>query len=32
MLIKGEGQSPEYPPLISLNQNDACAFDNSDKL
>ena len=31
MLIKGEGQSPEYPPLRSLNQNDACAFDNSDK-
>ena len=31
MLIKGEGQYPEYPPLRSPNQNDASAFDNSDK-
>ena len=31
MLIKGEGQSSEYPPLHSPNQNDASAFDNSDK-
>ena len=31
MLIKGEGQSSEYPPLRSPNQNDASAFDNSDK-
>ena len=31
MLIKDEGQSSEYPPLRSLNQNDASAFDNSDK-
>jgi hypothetical protein len=31
MLIKGEGQSSEYPPLRSPNENDASAFDNSDK-
>ena len=31
MLIKGEGQSSEYPPLRSPNQNDASALDNSDK-
>jgi hypothetical protein len=31
MLIKGEGQSSEYPPLHSPNQNDASAFENSDK-
>ena len=31
MLIKGEGQSAEYPPLHSPNQNDASAFDNPDK-
>jgi hypothetical protein len=31
MLIKGEGPSSEYPPLRSPNQNDASAFDNSDK-
>jgi hypothetical protein len=31
MLIKGEWQSSEYPPLRSPNQNDASAFDNSDK-
>jgi hypothetical protein len=31
MLIKGEGPSSEYHPLRSPNQNDASAFDNSDK-
>ena len=31
MLIKDEGPSSEYPPLRSPNQNDASAFDNSDK-
>ena len=31
MLIKDEGQSSEYPPLRSPNENDASAFDNSDK-
>jgi hypothetical protein len=29
--IKGEGPSSKYPPLHSPNQNDASAFDNSDK-
>jgi hypothetical protein len=31
MLTKGEGQSSEYPPLHSPNQNDASTFENSDK-